>query len=38
MAPIVGLLLAAGQGRRFGRQAAAPLADGTPVAVLAARG
>ena len=39
MARIVGLLLAAGQGRRFGAdKLRQPLADGTPVAVAAARG
>lgn len=38
MARIVGLLLAAGQGRRFGGdKLLQPLADGTPVAVAAAR-
>lgn len=38
MARIVGLLLAAGQGRRFGAdKLRQPLADGTPVAVAAAR-
>ena len=38
MARIVGLLLAAGQGRRFGAdKLLQPLADGTPVAVAAAR-
>ena len=38
MARIVGLLLAAGHGRRFGGdKLLQPLADGTPVAVAAAR-
>lgn len=38
MAHITGLLLAAGQGRRFGAdKLLQPLADGTPVAVAAAR-
>lgn len=38
MARIVGVLLAAGQGRRFGAdKLLQPLADGTPVAVAAAR-
>jgi len=38
VAHIVGLLLAAGQGRRFGAdKLRQPLADGTPVAVAAAR-
>lgn len=38
MARIIGLLLAAGQGRRFGAdKLRQPLADGTPVAVAAAR-
>lgn len=36
--PLVGLLLAAGRGRRFGgNKLLCPLADGTPVAVAAAR-
>ncbi|HQX07510.1 MAG TPA: nucleotidyltransferase family protein [Zoogloea sp.] len=38
MGPIVGLLLAAGQGRRFGSDKLLhPLDEGTPMAVLAAR-
>lgn len=38
MEPIVGLLLAAGQGRRFGSDKLLhPLEDGTPMAVVAAR-
>jgi len=38
MAEIVGLLLAAGQGRRFGSDKLLhPLADGTPIAVVSAR-
>ncbi len=38
MGPIVGLLLAAGQGRRFGSDKLLhPLEDGTPLAVVAAR-
>ncbi|WP_347250172.1 nucleotidyltransferase family protein [Zoogloea sp.] len=38
MGPIIGVLLAAGQGRRFGSDKLLhPLEDGTPMAVLAAR-
>ncbi|WP_374503404.1 NTP transferase domain-containing protein, partial [Zoogloea sp.] len=38
MGPIIGLLLAAGQGRRFGSDKLLhPLDDGTPMAVRAAR-